>query len=217
MNSDKVNCLPEKSSILPLSISPPRGPQPLWKTRKININCQHEKPRELFINFVCLFVCLFILTNVCFYDNHDIVSLCFEPSHSCCSILKKILRGPHTASVACRRGLWVMQVNNLTSDDFWPRYITFDPMNIWWFPYYINKPSLVQIRLQLFKWGHFHIFSPSYNLTLDDLDLINKWEFPCCIYDPTLVEIYQSMGKLEPNVNLFSQQQTTSQQQQQQQ
>ena len=35
--------------------------------------------------------------------------------------------------------------------------------------------------LQLFKWGHFHIFSPSYNLTSDDIwpwyvtfDLINK-------------------------------------------
>ena len=28
-----------------------------------------------------------------------------------------------------------------------------------------------------------------------------------CIYDPTLVEIHQSMWKVEPNVNLFSQQQ----------
>ena len=34
-------------------------------------------------------------------------------------------------------------------------------------------------------------------------DLINKWEFPCCIYDPTLVEINQSMWKIEPNVNPF--------------
>ena len=42
-----------------------------------------------------------------------------------------------------------------------------------------------------------------------DLDLINKWRFPCCIYDPTLVEIHQSIWKVEPNVNLFSQQQTT--------
>ena len=46
-----------------------------------------------------------------------------------------------------------------------------------------------------------------------DLDMwpssINKWGFPCCIYAPTLVEIHQSMWKLEPNVNLFSQQQTT--------
>ena len=38
-------------------------------------------------------------------------------------------------------------------------------------------------------------------------DLINKWGFPCYIYDPTLVEIHQSMWKVEPNVNLFSQQQ----------
>ena len=83
-------------------------------------------------------------------------------------------------------------------------------MNIWRFTYYINKPSLVQIGLQLFKWGHFHIFSLSYNLTSDDLwpwyltfDLSNKWGFPCCIYEPTLVEIHQSMWKIEPNVNPF--------------
>ena len=69
---------------------------------------------------------------------------------------------------------------------------------------------MVQIRLQLFKWGHFHIFSLSYNLTSDDLwpwymtfDLINKWGFPFCIYDPFLVEIHQSMWKIEPNVNPF--------------
>ena len=104
---------------------------------------------------------------------------------------------------------------NLTSDDLWPWYMTFDHMNIWRFPYYINKHTLVPIRLQLFKWGHFHIFNQSYNLTSDDLwpwyvtfDLINKWGFPFCIYDPTLVEIHQNMWKIEPNVNLFSQQTT---------
>ena len=55
-----------------------------------------------------------------------------------------------------------------------------------------------QLDFQLFKWGLFHIFSLSYNLTSDELwpwnvafDLINKWDFPCCIYYPTLVEIYQ--------------------------
>ena len=178
----------------------------------------------------------------------------------------KILCGPQTTSVACRRGLWMMQINKLTTDDIWPWYTTFDHMNIWRFPYYINKPSLVQIRLQLFKWGHFHIFSLSYNFTSDDLwpwyltfdrmniwrfpyyittkkfgsdqtstfghchifslsynltsddlwpwyvtfDLITKWGIPCCIYDQTLVEIHQSIWKLESNVNLFSQQQTTS-------
>ena len=99
---------------------------------------------------------------------------------------------------------------NLTSDDLWTWYMTFDCMNIWRFTYYINKPSLVQIGHQPFKWGHFQFFSLSYNLTSDDLwpwymtfDLINKWEFPCCIYDPTLVEIYQSLWKIEPNVNPF--------------
>ena len=105
----------------------------------------------------------------------------------------------------------------LSSDDLWPWYMTSDCMNIWGFPYHINKPSLIPIGLQLFNWGHFHIFSLSYNLTSDDLwpwyvtfDLINKWGFPCCIYDPTLVEIHQSMWKLKRNVNPFSRQTTTT-------
>ena len=105
---------------------------------------------------------------------------------------------------------------NLSSDDLWPWYMTSDHMNIWRLPYYINKPSLVPIGFQLFKWGHFHIFNQSYNLISDDLwpwyvtfNFINKWGFPCCIYDPTLVEIHQSMWKIEPNINLFSQQTTT--------
>ena len=45
-----------------------------------------------------------------------------------------------------------------------------------------------------------------------NFDLINKWGFPCCIYDPTLIEIHQSMWKIEPNVSPFhnrQQQQTT--------
>ena len=203
---------------------------------------------------------------------------------------KKILRSPRTASVACRRGLWMMQLNmwhsflhllrvilisayltswpQMTFDlDLWP----FDHMNIWRFPYYINKLqvwlksdfnlsneaiftfstdlttwpqmtfdlgiwlltawtyegshiigpinwSLVPIGLQLFKWGHFHIFSLSYNLTSDDLwpwyvtfNFISKWGFPYCIYDPTLVKIHHSMWKVvEPNVNLYSHQQQTT-------
>ena len=101
---------------------------------------------------------------------------------------------------------------NLTSDDLWPWYMTFDCMNSHGVPYCINKPSLVPTGLQFFKWGHFHICSVSYNLTSDDLwpsyvtsDLINKWGLPCCIYDSTVVEIHQSMWKVEPNVNLFLQ------------
>ena len=89
---------------------------------------------------------------------------------------------------------------NLTSDDLWPWLMTLDHPNIWRVPYYINKPSLVPIKLQLFQWGHFHIFNLSYNLTSDDLwpwyvtfDLINKWGFPCCIYDPSLVENHLSI------------------------
>ena len=68
---------------------------------------------------------------------------------------------------------------------------------------------------QLFKWGHFHIFSLFYNVTSDDLwpwyiymtlDLISKWGFPCCIYDPTLIEIHHNMWKINQMLTLFSQQ-----------
>ena len=34
---------------------------------------------------------------------------------------------------------------------------------------FYNKPSLVPIILQFFKWGHYHIFSISYNTTSNDL------------------------------------------------
>ena len=131
-------------------------------------------------------------------------------------MILKILSGPRTASVACRHGLWMMQIGtwawshtcwdhmvllighqvckwvqfyipiglqlfklgefyilspsyNLTSDDLWPWYMTFDRMNLQRVPYCINKPGWVPIAFQLFEWGHFHIFSLSYNLTSDDL------------------------------------------------
>ena len=143
-----------------------------------------------------------------------------------------------------------------TSHDLWHSIVTFDLMNMWRLLLYINKPSLVPVGFQLFKWGEFYIFSPSYNLTFDDLcprymtldhmnihrvpsmnqvwfqsdfqlfkwgdchifslfynltsndlwpwyetfNLINKWGSPCYIHNPTLVEIHQSMKKLEPNV-----------------
>ena len=115
--------------------------------------------------------------------------------------IQKIHYGPRTASVAYRRGLWMMQIDTwpwfhtcwghmvltgpqvckwvkfyiflssykLTSHNLWPSFVTFDLVNMWGFLHYINKPSLVPIRLQLFKWGEFYILSPSYNLTSDDL------------------------------------------------
>ena len=48
----------------------------------------------------------------------------------------------------------------------------------------------------------------TFDLDMRHFVLINKWGFLCCIYDPTLVEIHQSMWKIEPNVKLFSQQTT---------
>ena len=84
------------------------------------------------------------------------------------------------------------------------------PLTPWTYEgFHINKPSLVQIELQIFKWGHF-TFS-AYLTTWPQMtfvwhmtfDLINKWGFPCCIYDQTFVEIHQSMWKIEPDVNPF--------------
>ena len=48
---------------------------------------------------------------------------------------------------------------NLTSDDLWPWYVTFDLMNIWRFPYYTNKSSLVPIGLPTFQMKSISTFS----------------------------------------------------------
>ena len=113
--------------------------------------------------------------------------------------------------------LWGMQISpNLHFQGYltsWPQ-ITFDldlwPLTAWTYEGF-HIISINQVWFfQLFKWGHFHLFSLSYNLTSGDLwpwymtfDLINKWGFPCCIYDPGLVEIHQSMWTIEPNVDPF--------------
>ena len=88
-------------------------------------------------------------------------------------------------------------------------------LHIWRFPYYINKPSLFPTGLQLFKRGHFHIFSLSYNLTPDDLYL-EMWPLTSSTYEGshfasmTQLWLKSIMLKIEPNVNLFSQQQQTA-------
>ena len=102
---------------------------------------------------------------------------------------------------------------NLTSDDFWPWYMTFECMNIWRSPYYINKPSLVQSNFNFSNETTF-TFSAYLWPWYVTFDLINKWGFPCCVYDPSLVEIHQRMWKLELNFNLFSQHQHNRQHQQ---
>ena len=99
---------------------------------------------------------------------------------------------------------------NLTSDDLWPWYMTFDHMNIQSVPYFINTPSLVSIGLQLFKWSHFHIFSLSYNLTSDDLWPHQRMRGPRLHLWPNFVWNPSKLWKVEPNVNLFSQQSTTT-------
>ena len=102
----------------------------------------------------------------------------------------------------------------------WPQ-MTFD-LGIWpltaWTYEGSHIISINQVWFQSdFNFSNEATFTFSaYNSTSDDLwpwyvtfVLINKWGFPCCIYDPTLVEIHQSMWKVQPNVNLFSQQTTT--------
>ena len=54
----------------------------------------------------------------------------------------------------------------LTSDDLWPWFVTSDHMNIWRFPYYTNKPSLVQIGLPTFQMKPFSHFQPILQLDL---------------------------------------------------
>ena len=59
--------------------------------------------------------------------------------------VRDILIGPHVCKWV---QIYIFSLSyNLTSDDLWPWYMTFDHMNIWRFPYYINKPSLVPIQL----------------------------------------------------------------------
>jgi hypothetical protein len=55
---------------------------------------------------------------------------------------------------------------NLTSDDIWPWFVTFDLINIWRFQCYIKNLHLVPIGLQI---GQFYMFSLFYYVTSDDL------------------------------------------------
>ena len=60
-------------------------------------------------------------------------------------------------------------------DALWPWYMTSDWMNIWRFPYYINKPSLVLIGPQLIKFVLNAVF---FQRTLVSLNLLcQKWQF----------------------------------------
>ena len=96
---------------------------------------------------------------------------------------------------------------NLTSDDPWPWYMTFDLINTQRNPHFTFDPSLVPIGLQLFKGDpnnenqHF----PS-NLTSDNpwplyvtCELINIWKNPYCIFDPCFVVIRLQLFKGDPN------------------
>ena len=79
----------------------------------------------------------------------------------------KILRGPRTTSVACCRGLWMMQV------DIWPW-----SHSCW-------GRQVVLIGTQVCKWVKIYLFRLSYRLTSDNLcpwlvtfDLMNIQRFP---------------------------------------
>ena len=99
----------------------------------------------------------------------------------------------------------------------WPLTLVYDLWpheHVWRFPYYINKPSLVPIWLQLFKMRPLSHFQPILQLDLKwPLTVIcdfwphQQMRVPMLHLWPNFVEIHQSMWKIEPNVNLFSQQQ----------
>ena len=90
----------------------------------------------------------------------------------------------------------------LTSHDLRPSFVTFDLMNMWRFPHFINKPSLVPIRFQLFKWGKFYILCPSYNLTSDDIwpwyKTFDRMSIPYCINKLSLVPIGLPTFQMKP-------------------
>ena len=105
----------------------------------------------------------------------------------------------------------------LTSDDLWPWFVTFWPHEHMKVPILYKQTKFGSNQTSTFQMRAFSHFQPILQLDLRwpltlicDLWHINIWGFPCCIYDPTLVEIHQSMWKIQPNVNLFSQQQTTA-------
>ena len=96
---------------------------------------------------------------------------------------------------------------NLTSDDSWPWYMTFDLINVQRNPHCIFDPSLVPIELQLFQEdpnNENQRFQP--NLTSDvpwpwyvTFDLINIWRNPYCIFDQSLVVIGLQLFKGDLN------------------
>ena len=98
----------------------------------------------------------------------------------------------------------------LTSDDLWPWFVTFDRMNIWRF--HIISINQVWFKSD-FNFSNEAIFTFSaYLSTWPQMTFdLGTWPLSSStIYDPTLVEIHQSMWKIEPNVNPFSQQTTTT-------
>ena len=105
-----------------------------------------------------------------------------------------VLIGPQVCK--CTKFYILRLSYKLISHDLWPSFVTIDHMNLWRFLHFINKPNLVPIGLQLFKWGEFYILSPFYNLTSDDLwpgcmtfDHMKKQRVSYCINKPSLVPI----------------------------
>ena len=86
---------------------------------------------------------------------------------------------PWTTSVTCHCGLMTLgQSYNLTSDDLWVWYMTFDHRNIQRVLYCFNELSLVPIGLQLFI-GHFQstmcLTTRPENKELEEQPFQGKW------------------------------------------
>ena len=61
---------------------------------------------------------------------------------------------------------WV-KFYKLTSHNLWPSFVTFDLINMWRFPHFVQYQSD-----KLFKWGHFSYFQPiSFNLSQMTFDM----------------------------------------------
>ena len=94
----------------------------------------------------------------------------------------------------------------------WPLTLICDILTTWTYEgshiISINQ-DWFKLDFQLFKWGHFHIFSLSYNLTKDDFwpwnmtfDCMNIWKFPYYTLeakslkrDPALMMLKYTIGK----------------------
>ena len=98
------------------------------------------------------------------------VCVIFPTSESFCASWR------HGCLSSPRKFIWMMPLSHfqpiLQPDLRWPLTLVYD---LW-------PHEHIKVLMQLFKWGHFHIFSLSYNLTSDDLGIwpLTAWTYEGC-------------------------------------